>query len=523
MNTMTRITLKLHIVDPIIITQKSATEGVHSTLDYIPGANILGALAGACYAKLKKGTPNISVFDVFHSGQVRFGNALPLNNNQASYPLPISFHYPKGEYKSNVYNQLQENSLGSVQLKQHREGYISLSNDNNLTHIKPKKDYHLRTAINPNTSTAKASQLFGYQSIQAGADYQAHIDVDTPELAQFIETELKRLKQIRVGRSKSSHYGRVNITSVTTQKYSPETTPILRLKNNKESIVLWLASDLVAYTTEGLPTLTPSLQDLGLKTGGEVIELDLKNTWIRTRSYSPYNAFRKGYDMEQQVIQQGSLLVYPNTDINLTQLQKGIGCYTQTGQGQIVPLQNGWQTVLQSATTELQEVDNLLSTPNKQPAPTKLINFLQKSSAQKEYEQKISLQVVEDIKRLCELYQGVRQYNAIPQNIPVGPSNTQWGRIRDLATQNSNLTKSKLKEKLFDSQNGIIKENDEAWQLKDNDLSFATFLKQKINSFKLDIVSSKSEKNDDFVTHYIRSLAKEAAQSAALKNARGGQ
>ena len=75
-----------------VISETSATAGVHSTLDYLPGAALLGACAASLYDSL---APEES-FLVFHSGRVRFGNAYPLAENGApAIPVPAAMPQPQ--------------------------------------------------------------------------------------------------------------------------------------------------------------------------------------------------------------------------------------------------------------------------------------------------------------------------------------------------------------------------------------------------------------------------------------------
>ena len=141
---MQRITLNFNLIDPNIISQSSATEGLHATLDYIPGSNILGAIAGKLYATIKQ-HDKFNAFDIFHSSSVRFGNATVVINQQVCYPIPKSLHYPKGRDKYENVNNLLHPVQGNTQPKQLREGYVSSKGQV----ITITKQLHLRTALTP--------------------------------------------------------------------------------------------------------------------------------------------------------------------------------------------------------------------------------------------------------------------------------------------------------------------------------------------------------------------------------------
>ena len=63
------ITLQQHL----IISQQAATAGAHHSHDYIPGSVLLGLAASRLYAQLDED----AAWTLFHSGLVRFGDALP--------------------------------------------------------------------------------------------------------------------------------------------------------------------------------------------------------------------------------------------------------------------------------------------------------------------------------------------------------------------------------------------------------------------------------------------------------------
>ncbi len=503
-----RITLTLKLRDAIIISQKSATEGMHQSLDYIPGSNFLGAIASQLYRKFKT-DKTCTVFELFHSGKVRFANAYPMQDAQPSYPVPLSFHQPKEGGKSVFYNRLfsVDKAQQEQQLKQKREGYLTA----NKQLITPARHLHLKTAIDSQTGTAKESQLFGYQSLQAGGRYQTHIDIDNEATAHTLFSELKRLKQIRVGRSKTAQYGRIDIEEITLDTQpAPIITPVSL--TNQESIVLWLASDLVAYNCQGQPTLAPSLKALDLlPESAPDIPLDLARSWLRSRRYSPYNGYRQSYDLEKQVICQGSVLVYPAEGVDITHLQQqlryGIGCYTESGHGQVVPQTSDWQFIFEKT---YHKVDAPADMP-KQSALSGLVQKLQERYTQQQTVQRLHQQIAQDLQAFIQLYQRARDYQATPAHLAIGPSNTQWGRLRNELTKQRFESKAQLFQFLFEGESAMIQPKDEAWSVGTHQHSFADLLKQKLNAVEDSID----------ITFYLRVLAREAAHSPELNAARG--
>ena len=84
--------LKITTLEEVVISERAANEGSHASLDYLPGATFLGAIAARLYEDLSEQ----EAYQVFHSGKVRFGNALPLSQDeQQTYPMPLCWYKNK--------------------------------------------------------------------------------------------------------------------------------------------------------------------------------------------------------------------------------------------------------------------------------------------------------------------------------------------------------------------------------------------------------------------------------------------
>ena len=81
---MKEIYFKVTLLSDVVLNSSLATEGNMTSLDYIPGSNFLGMIAGKLYENL-----NINEsYLLFHSGKVRFGDATISIENMVSYPFP---------------------------------------------------------------------------------------------------------------------------------------------------------------------------------------------------------------------------------------------------------------------------------------------------------------------------------------------------------------------------------------------------------------------------------------------------
>ena len=87
---MSVLQFKCTLLTDVILNQKAATEGPNTTLDFIPGSNFLGIVANKYQTFAEAGM----AMEVFHSGNVRFGDAHPSNSDFRGLKVPASMFYP---------------------------------------------------------------------------------------------------------------------------------------------------------------------------------------------------------------------------------------------------------------------------------------------------------------------------------------------------------------------------------------------------------------------------------------------
>ncbi len=325
-----------------VVSERPATTGGHTSLDYIPGACFLGACAAALYDRLAG-----DAFAVFHSGQVRFGNAYPLDDDGCeALPIPLSWHHPKGSawqkggrmVTESVHNLLHapKERLGAweregIQPKQLRAGFFSTSG----RLVQPQSSYRMKTAIDRESiNRAAESQLFGYESLAAGSRWYFDVETDAAIFAGVADQIARALTDasIRVGRSRSAEYGQVSVTGLAQQ--AAEMWPPVEA----EQVHIYCLSDLsLTDRRTGGPTLTPSPEAFGLAEARFLPD----RSYIRARSYAPFNGKRRLSDFERQVICKGSVITFTrpaSLDLNALQQQLagGIGSYRYDGLGKVL-------------------------------------------------------------------------------------------------------------------------------------------------------------------------------------------
>ncbi len=454
---MTRIALDIELLEDVVLPMHAASSGAQSTLDTIPGAVLLGVAARKLYAQLAPA----EAFTLFHSGAISFGTALPLHGAEVAWPMPRCWDHQKDAEDwrldseparlnaDRIYSRLHE-IPENLQTKALREHYVTESG----VHVKVRRTLRLRTAINPETGLAADAQLFGYEAIEAGQRFRAVLSASAPQHAALLEMAAVALCGIAyLGRSRSAEHGRVQICRVDEQ-------PWPRTGKDSQRLHLWLLSDLCLIDdVHGQPTLMPDAQALGLS-GGELLS---SHSFIGVRRYSAWNAKRNGRDSERYVIRGGSVLCLDHVptldEMTLTRLRHGIGLHREHGLGRIA---------VQPALLDAGHPQ--FAAPASEPAQAATV-----PDSMSEYEQGLLawLSAVDDAERsgrkaeadAVALFRKWRKqldkasYFAAGTQ-PVGPSSSQWGGVRDIASQYDGVG---LRRALFEGDGAACKPTARGW------------------------------------------------------------
>lgn len=470
---MKQYTITLTLQEDVIISQRSASVGGHRSLDYIPGAVLLGACAGRLYGKLAEEQGLEQAYKLFHSGKVRFGNAFPLSlSGQPGMPMPFVWSYEKGENKNEGYQikreggryqldadkvkQIDPDNNDGKQYVQLRSGYLT----EDLEILKPIQTLRMKTAIEPDTAKAAVSQLFGYQALQAGQQFRAVLSADD-DVCELAEQAVEVMRgTLLLGRSRSAQYGKVECRIGEAQD-SPKFDDQLK---NMSILSLWLQADMVLQDKTGRPFMV--LQDetgRPLMHGDEVglpglpdSTIDWKKSHLRFRRYSPYNGKRRSFDMERQAIEKGSVLVVktkPLDQAGWEVLQAGLGLYRESGLGQVLvnhPLTGKIDNADAFKDIAAAETIQIPKRPD-----SDLAKWIQSSvSLNKDvHRDKAKAELLID--ELPKLYQNARSYYGLDAQAPIGPSPSQWSQAVEIAKLQPDQTT--LFSGLFDKDKGICR------------------------------------------------------------------
>lgn len=468
--------------DPLILSEHNATEGNHSCLDYIPGSAVFGAIAAQLYPELE----GQQSWQTFHAGGLKVGNFYPFRDGEIAYPMPFAWHEAKAKTKSysasvanlTVVTRAEAQEMLGGQLKQKRSGYVQA----NSTEINVTRGVTTKTAIDESGS-AKDGQLFNYQFIERGQQFLGWIEGEEETISRIT----KVLAQgARLGRSRNSEFGRVQF-----KKVSVEQSPSTDLKG--KSLTLWCLSDLYLLNAQGQATVFPNLEEC---VPGVKFELAPSKSFVRTRKTSRFNQKRKGYDSEMLVVEKGSVFHYEaSRELTENEVQKltSLGLGREVGLGQVM-VNPSWSTkeYIDSNASEAAFISarvgptDTSNQENLHPSSSPLTRWV-RAHATADTQEVQAKQVAEKMfKNTVRAYASVRGYNHTPAGHSIGPSKSQWGRVRAAVVEANSL--DDLLQSLFESDHALCKaKNDEqGWGSKlpgqKQEITFAQWWKALLNN-----------------------------------------
>ena len=393
---------KCEFLSDIVLPASSNTQGNIKLSDFIPGSNFLGIVASnGGYDSFGQDS-----FDVFHSGAVCFGDANIVVDGKQSFKIPLSFHNLKvgdGCYNRLYLSTEEENKLREEQkqLKQIRTGFIN----EDLAFKTPSYNYSQKSKYSKKYRRSEDEGMYGYSALSCGTTWIFKIDFKDEKYIKSVEDKL--LGKKRVGKSKSSQYGQVKISKINNLKNLKSFTP-------KDNLTYIYANSRIAlFEEDGTFTAIPTIKNLGLE-GGEIV---WDKTFIKTSTYTLYNYTRQTKEYTRVCIDKGSVITIKNAKGNLS---KKIGAFISEGFGNV--LIN--PSFLEPKEPELKEFkDKKESVLPNGKYDTNLISFLKT----KEKIEKAKFEVASHVQKTYK-------------NL-IGPSKSQWGEIRAIASTSKDKDK----------------------------------------------------------------------------------
>ncbi|SMF94858.1 hypothetical protein SAMN02949497_2194 [Methylomagnum ishizawai] len=463
---MGRFSLRFELLDEVVISSRAASAGGQPGLDYLPGANLLGAVAAVLYRTLSRR----DAWTLFHSGQVRFGNALPALDGEPAWPLPLCWHRSadqpgwceRGRIRADHVHNLMHGCPdvpppATLPLPQ---GYVALSGQ----YLKPKMLFRMKTVVSRENGHPAEERTFGYESLAEGQHFLGEIAYDA-EVATGLVTALETFFAARpilhFGRSRSAQYGRVRCEPVAQPLAHPP-----RLDLAGPELSLWLLSDLAAYDRHGFPTLTPAAEDLGLPPADPLP----RQTFAASRAYSPYNGFHQLYGSERQVLSQGSVLAYRLREpldaaawADLTaRVERGLGLHREAGLGRCA-LAPALLATRHPCFAETAPATPATPAPGLPDHP--LARWLLDAAETRSVQGGMRHWAGQALAELDQLERNARRLNGLREDQAASPGRSQWGRVAEAARQATAAPHShrRLREALFGDANAVCRIHPEDW------------------------------------------------------------
>ncbi len=414
----------------IVLHASSNTEGKVEKLDYIPGSNFLGMVAR------EYDSFGADAFDVFHSGEVCFGDGHMLVDDEPTLHVPFSFQAFKGvsfeEAKDTnrlfVHHFLRAKDFETAtkdgdQYKQQRVGFFTASG----RLAKLEHAYRQKSAYDKKQRRSKDSSMFGYHALPAERRWAFSVTM-SDDMATKYEKKIKDLLigKKRLGKSKSAEYGLVEIENKITMDITENISIELQTINDNQGekyLYLYAKSRLVLTDKNGVNSYIPSIESLGFEKNDKV-KIDWNKSQIRTSRYTPYVGARRNFDPERLVIDKGSVIVVEVTgdydkDNFIQNIQKPIGLYISEGHGEVI-VNPEWllrKEVIFDSIESAGASTNIPYTPN---YDNPINNWLSTQREEKKKEADLLSQVFVFIKN---------------KDNNVKNKKSQWGQIRSLCRQ----------------------------------------------------------------------------------------
>ncbi|MBP3767256.1 MAG: hypothetical protein J6I31_03100 [Prevotella sp.] len=463
---------KCTLESDLVLSQTSSSEGNQKTLDFIPGNNFLGIVAGKLYDD-----GSTESLKLFHSGKVRFGDAHPSVDGIRGLKIPASMYYPKLASASEecyIHHLTDHNSpdIKSKQLKQCREGFYSFGETTGKP-IAIEKNFTIKSAYDSDVRRSKDGQMFGYESLSKGL--VMYFEVESELSDEMNEKIIKSLcGKKHIGHSRSAEFGLVTIE----QKDFKE---VSSTKSNTEYATVYADGRLIFLDENGYPTCQPTAKGLGVD-GGEV---DWSKSQIRTFQYAPWNGKRHTYEADRCGIEKGSVFVVNLNGAACPEKSQYVGSYKNEGFGKVIynpvflagkPDEQG--KALFTLEEKKQEENATTNAPKPNSA---LIDFLtnkKKTADSNQTVYQIVQKVVKDIEQFFKK----------------GKFASQWGSIRSLAMITSD---SQELIKAIDAflDHGVAKDK---WEEQNRKGRLDVFMQQHVNedlqSIMINLASEMAKK-----------------------------
>lgn len=424
--------LRITLLEPVIASIDAATAATPATLPFLPGSMLWGALLSWAY---QGGRSQAQVWDLFQSARLIVGDGrlVEPKGAQPVLPVPRSLHRPKtgGDWV----DWSAPDATRDAGFQQAKEMQIGPGPE--VREVRVAKVDSFRTAIHPENLRAADGQFFGLQALSEGQTFVARLEGDDEAVQAVLALAVG---ERTLGRSRSAEFGRVLI--------EPADAPDLPGSGDGPARYLWCLSDLAAHDRHGMPSERPDDPE-GDYPGFFGDAIDWSRSFVRHRTYSPFNAYWKSRQAQRVVIARGSVIALVR---GVAPGHRHFGLYQEQGLGAVLCCSRPPRDIIRAWTAGRMG-------SHEEPAPLaspSALSALLLSRAQTASRQRGRQEAAErDLPQWLERYAAARRL----MGEICGPTPTQWGSVVQLSG-------SRLREELSQASQSTKEKEVRSWQAR---------------------------------------------------------
>jgi len=327
MSGVASIELILDLETDVSLRESNRTLGSVGTLTWLPGRVLWGAAAAAAY---RSGMAEAEAFRLFHRGRIRFRDAVPLAGDARCYPVPRSWHLPKGsDARSGVRNLAVGASDPDIQWQPVAEGWLTVD----ASVVTVRTEVSMRTALD-RTGRAREGLLHTLPVIRAGTRFWTTISGPSDEVEAVVRT--MEAEGLSLGKSKNTELGRVRVIRAP--------LPVERLDSGPEVVAgsvmfLCVSRVVLRHSGTGFPTLMPDPVDFGLDPTWRFVP---ERSFVRSVSVVHFNSWRARPETERLALEKGSVVAFaggqslPDPGRLRDVAEAGVGEWRHQGYGEVL-------------------------------------------------------------------------------------------------------------------------------------------------------------------------------------------
>jgi CRISPR-associated protein Csx10 len=444
--------LSLSLLEDVVVSLSSATIGAHKSLDYVPGACLLGAAARLMYRELDEETR----WNLFHSAAVQFGNAIPVApSGKRCLPMPLCFHRFKGSQEETIQNLAAADRKPNRQYQRCKEKWLAPTEQGGWSVFSVKKTGAMRTALSD--GQARDGFLYQTEALASGGQFHAHLTCRKghEQLLDKLIATLTQAKNVQIGRSATAEHG---TTAVELGRWEP--TPTAATGSGAVVRILCVSDLSLTDPSTGMTRLTPNSSDFGLPASWL---WEPSRSFLRSRRYTPFNAYRRRCALDREVLTSGSVICFSREGKDsavgsAVEVCDGrVGEYTEDGLGEVLfnPAILAQDEVMFSNADNREEV-------GRSPSMSQGMSELQRwavvradNASRRDAIQKLKDDWIHDLKCFPEAER----------------LRSQWGEVRQLgqAARNGGLSSDQLRERLRRLVGTGVRQLAHAWGMQGPD------------------------------------------------------